>query len=422
MILSASNRNYIRNALALLSGTAIAQIIGVLTAPILTRLYSPSEFGSFSIYLNIVMLAVVISCLRYEVTIVLPKQSRTALLLVLLSALIAGVLSLSMWVPIIAFEATIQKLVGLGVEDRLLLVLPVSFMLAAFYRIVSNWAVRNKDYTGLSLSKLWQSLPQTAGQISFGFLYLGTWGLVVGEIIGRLLGLLSLTFRNKEIFGGIRHVHPQRMRTLVSHYRHYPLYSSWSVLLNEAGSVAPVFFLATIYGPGTAGLFALVQRVFALPMDLIGQTALTMYMGEASQAIRTSPGRLHSLFLRTVVPLLVLAAIPASLLIWRGPQLFEAIFGHEWHAAGAYAQIVAVAYGVRMAVSPISQTLQIMGRQKFILLIEVTRLLSIISVFIGGQFLKLDVEAVLLWYAGILIIFQMWVLLVTWTSTKSVEA
>jgi O-antigen/teichoic acid export membrane protein len=408
--------------LALLSGTAIAQIIGVLTAPILTRLYSPSEFGSFSIYLNIVMLAVVISCLRYEVTIVLPKQSGTALLLVLLSVLIAGVLSLIMWVPIIAFEAAIQKLAGLGVEDRLLLVLPVSFLLAAIYRIASNWAVRNKDYTGLSFSKLWQSLPQTAGQISFGFLHLGTWGLVVGEIIGRLLGLLSLTFRNKEIFGGIRHAHPRRILTLVSHYRHYPLYSSWSVLLNEAGSVAPVFFLATIYGPGTAGLFALVQRVFALPMDLIGQTALTMYMGEASHAIRTSPGRLHSLFLRTVLPLLALAAIPASLLMWRGPQLFDAIFGHEWHAAGTYAQIVAVAYGVRMAVSPISQTLQILGKQKFILLIEVTRLLSIVSVFTGGQFLKLDVEGVLLWYAGVLIIFQMWVLLVTWTSTKSVES
>ena len=120
---------------------------------------------------------------------------------------------------------------------------------------------------------------------------------MVGEIVGRLLGLVSLTFRNKKAFSSIRIAQPRRMLTLASYYRNYPLYSSWSALLNETGSVAPVFFLAIIYGPGTAGLFALVQRVFALPLDLVGQTALTMYMGEASHTIRTNLRKLHGLFL-----------------------------------------------------------------------------------------------------------------------------
>lgn len=421
MIRSTSIKNYIRNAVALSSGTVTAQVAGVLAAPILTRLYSPSEFGSFAIYLNIVMLISVVSCLRYEMTIALVRQTRTALLLVILCTLIAGFLSLGLGVAIVSFEDTIQTSLGLGVENHLLWLLPVSFALAAMYRIASNWAVRNKDYTGLSLSKLWQSLSQTAGQISSGFLHFGVWGLVIGEIGGRLLGLLVLAFKSRGVFDGAKLVYPRRMLTLLSYYRHYPVYSTWSALMNEAGSVAPVFFLAAMYGPETAGLIALVQRIFAVPMDLIGQTALMMYMGEASQTVRKNLGQLHSLFLKVFFSLLAFAAFPTALLIWRGPELFDALFGNEWYVAGTYAQIVAVAYGLRMAVSPISQTLQILGKQKLILFIEISRLLGILCVFSVGHLLKLAPETVLLWYSGILTLFQMWILFATWILTKSVR-
>lgn len=416
-----SIKNYVHNAVTLSSGTVTAQIVGVLAAPLLTRLYSPSEFGAFAIYLNIVMIISVISCLRYESTIPLVRQTRTALLLVILCALIAGILSVGLWVPIIAFEGAIQTCFGFGVANRLLLLLPVSFALTALYRIASNWAVRNKDYMGLSLSKLWQSLPQTAGQISFGLLHFGMWGLVIGEIIGRLLGLLALIRRSHKVFGGTKLIYPRRMLTLLSYYKDYPLYSTWSALMNEAGSAAPVFFLAAIYGPETAGLIALVQRIFAAPMDLISQTALTMYMGEASQALRNDLGQLHSIFLKVFFSLLALAIFPTALLVWRGPELFDALFGHAWSVAGTYAQIVAVAYGIRMAVSPISQTLQILGRQKLILLIEISRLLGILCVFAGGHLLKLETETVLSWYSGVLTLSQLWILFVTWAITKSVR-
>lgn len=345
------------------------------------------------------------------------------MLLVLLCTLIAGLLMLGLWVPIIGFEQTIHTMMGLEAESHLLLALPVSFMLAALYKIASNWIVRNKDYPGLALSKLWQSLPQTAGQISLGLLHFGAWGLVIGEIVGRLLGFLALTVRGREMCVAPRLTHlRRRVGTLLSYYRHYPLYSTWSALINQAGSVAPVFFLAALYEPGTAGLFALVQRVFALPMDLVGQTALTMYMAEASHAIRTDIGKLYRIFLRTFLSLLVLAVIPASLLIWSGPRLFDVVFGHEWYVAGIYAQIVALAYGVRLAVSPISQTMQMLGRQKLVLLIEVTRLVSIVGVFACGYLLRSEVEAVLSWYSAILIGFQMWMLFATWQLVKRVKA
>ncbi len=418
----AFSKGNIQKVVALSSGTIAAQIIGVLAAPILTRLYSPSEFGAFAIYLNGVMLISVISCLRYEMTIVLVKQRRTAMLLVLLAALIAGIFSLSLWAPIILFEDEILRVVGLSIENHLLWVFPISLLLTALYKIASNWAVRRKDFSGLSFAKLWQSLPQTAGQISFGLLHFGVWGLVIGEIVGRFMGFLTLAYRSRDVFVVPTSTYLHRGCTILSYYRRYPLYSTWSALINEAGSVAPVFFLATLYGSGTAGLFALVQRVFALPMDLVGQTALNLYVAEASDAIRTDQKKLRGHFIKTFFVLLGLATIPVCLLTWLGPRLFDAVFGHEWHAAGVYAQILAVAYGVRLAVAPLSQTMQMLGRQRYILCLEVIRLLSICGAFMFGYVLKLEAETVLLFYSAILTSFQMWMLGATWKLVKGVES
>lgn len=415
------SRNSIRKVAALSSGTAIAQILGMFAAPFLTRLYLPSEFGTFAIYLNSVLLLSVVACLRYEMTIMLVKQRRTAVLLVFLSALIAGVVSFSLWVPVIVFEDTIHAMVGLGVESHLLLVLPISLLLAVLYKIASSWRVRSKDFSGLSLSKLWQSLPQMFGQILFGLLHYGVWGLVIGEIVGRLLGFLSLAYRSRELLYIRLPLRFQRARRLLAYYRHYPLYSTWSGLINEAGTLAPVFFLATLYGVKTAGLFALMQRVYALPFDLVSQTASTIYVGEASQAIRTNVGQLPGLFVKVFSSLLVIAVIPATLLICFGPGLFEMVFGHEWYEAGIYAQIMAVAYGVRLAVSPISQTMQMLGRQRFILFLETIRLLSIVSVFAFGYLLTLEVEAVLFWYSVVLISCYVWMFVATWQLVKSVR-
>lgn len=409
----------IRNVMTLSSGTIVAQIIGMVSAPILTRLYLPDEFGAFAIYLNGVLLISTISCLRYEMTIILVKQHRTAVLLVFLSALIASTLSLGLWGCIAAFEDAIHAMVGLGSENHLLFALPVSLILVSLYKIAGYWAVRNKDFAGLSLSKIWQSLPQTTGQISLGLFHCGVWGLVIGEMVGRLLGLLTLVLRSRKalfIQGPIR---LQRGLTLLSYYRQYPLYSTWSGLINEAGSVAPVFFLATLYGGETAGLFALVQRVFALPMDLVGQTASTFYTAEASKAIRTCPKTVSGLFVRTVALLLALAVIPVALLLWSGPRIFDVVFGPEWHTAGIYAQIMAIAYGVRLAIFPISQTMQMLGKQRLVLFIEATRLLSIIGVFACAYVLKLSVEVVLTEYSAILVGFYVCMFVVSWRAVKA---
>ena len=57
--------SFIRNVSILVSGTIIAQVFAVLASPILSRLYSPEQFGEYAIFITIVGLLSTISSLFF---------------------------------------------------------------------------------------------------------------------------------------------------------------------------------------------------------------------------------------------------------------------------------------------------------------------------------------------------------------------
>ena len=83
-----------RNVLTLMTGTTIAQAIPIAISPILTRIYTPEDFGVFALFLAIISILGVVISARYEFAIILPRKDEDALHLVVLSLLIAFLLSM----------------------------------------------------------------------------------------------------------------------------------------------------------------------------------------------------------------------------------------------------------------------------------------------------------------------------------------
>lgn len=55
------------------SGTAMAQVISMLLAPIITRLYGPEAYGMMGTFMAIIGIFTPIAALTYPIAIVLPK-------------------------------------------------------------------------------------------------------------------------------------------------------------------------------------------------------------------------------------------------------------------------------------------------------------------------------------------------------------
>ena len=59
-------RVYVRQVGVLLFGNAAAQLVNLASYPILTRLYSPSDFGGFALFLTAVGILGPIACARFD--------------------------------------------------------------------------------------------------------------------------------------------------------------------------------------------------------------------------------------------------------------------------------------------------------------------------------------------------------------------
>ena len=107
-----SGSEFSRNVLILMTGTTVAQSIPILISPILTRLYSPEDFGLFALFLGIVSILGSIANGRYEIAIMLPKKDEDAINISVLSFLISFVFSIVLLLIVIFFSDFIVSILG----------------------------------------------------------------------------------------------------------------------------------------------------------------------------------------------------------------------------------------------------------------------------------------------------------------------
>jgi len=109
-----------------MAGTSIAQAIPLAISPILTRIYTPKDFGVFALYISIASIISVVATGRYELAIMLPKKDDDAINLVVLSILIACCISIVTFLGISIFNAEITLLLGNPAVSNWLYFIPLS--------------------------------------------------------------------------------------------------------------------------------------------------------------------------------------------------------------------------------------------------------------------------------------------------------
>ncbi|MCA9422353.1 MAG: oligosaccharide flippase family protein [Nitrospira sp.] len=374
--------NLFASAALLVTGTSAAQLIAFIALPILSRIYSPADFGLFSVYAALLSIATVMACFRYEFAIFLPKTNRAAFHVFVLAGGTSFVSSSLFAIVIYIFRDWLTVKYDLSNAQYILWLLPPSLFFTGLIAAVTSWNTRNSSYPLLTVSKLAQSIPKTALQLLLGYAAWGSLGLVVGELLGKISGLF-VQWRGESALtdASIRRVSMRRIMKMAAIYKRFPLISSWSSIINQLGVVAPAVFLAAHYGPDAAGFYAMTDRILAVPMDLIGRSVQSVYLGEASKNLRKSPERLRPLFFKFALRMFLLGLIPVLVIMFFGDWAFVALLGDDWRQAGEFAQVLCISFLFRFAFSPLSQTLSLIERQDLQLIWDVARLVAVCCAF-----------------------------------------
>lgn len=171
---------YARNVLTLMTGTTLAQAIPIAISPLLTRLYSPEEFGRFALYMAVASIASVLVTGRYELAILLPRQDKDALHITALATALSIAISALLFLVVLFFALPIAALLGDAALAPWLYWVPASTLLLGLYQSLNYWSNRKAQYKRLAISRTVQSGSAALAQLGIGYAGSGAVGLVGG--------------------------------------------------------------------------------------------------------------------------------------------------------------------------------------------------------------------------------------------------
>lgn len=392
--------HFISNVTILSGATVIAHFIAVITAPILSRLYTPDDFGILAVFVTILSLVSVIASLRYETAIPLPENNTKAVNLLGVCVLLIFAMTVILFLIVMFYRTTISELLKIKELKYYLWLLPLSFFGAGMYQILTYWAIRQNDYKTIASSKIYKISGQVGIPVFLGIFKKGPLGLILGDFASRFAGtglLIKRLFPKKVNL--IKNISFKNMYLSAKEYKRFPQYASLAILVHTINMQIPVIFFSILYGSEVVGWFSFGQRVFVTPLTIIGSSVSQVFYGKASILARENVTELRRAFKKIVIFLSLSFLLPVLIVIFWGPEIMSLIFGEKWNQAGKYLQISSFAIYVMMVVGPVYQILNILQKQTWILLSDIIGFLIIIPGFFIIYHFNLSPELAIICYS-----------------------
>lgn len=378
---------YARNIITLMTGTSLAQAIPIAVSPVLTRLYSPEQFGLFALFMAIASIAAVVVTGRYEQAILLPKEDSDAMQVVALSTLLSVLLSAVLFLVVCLLNAPITELLGNPAIAPWLYWIPLSTLLMGVYQSLNYWCNRKGQYKRLAISRTLQSGCSSGGQLAGGALGAGVTGLVWGQLVGQALALLALArmvLREDRSF--VRDISFSQMSMWAKKYINFPKFLIAAHGFNTASSQMPIMLLSAMFSASSVGFYNLTQRVLGAPITLVAGALGDVFRQEASRAY-IDTGSCKTVYVKTLKRLLILSALPFFAFFFVAPDFFALVFGEEWRVAGDYARILTPMFFLRFIASPLSTVFIVAEAQKLDLAWQVMLFALVFVAFLSGYWL-----------------------------------
>jgi O-antigen/teichoic acid export membrane protein len=390
-----------KNILVLVSGSILAKLIGIVSIPIITRLYSPTDMGVLSAFISLTGVLLAFTSLRYSVVIPLPRTLGYALNSSVLCLIILSLVSILLFIISFFLSPVIFQFFNLTTLLDYWYLLPISVLLFGLAEILNIWAVRYKKFKLISTANVFQSAIGALSKIIFGLLSANPIGLIIGQILVQA-GCVITLFKFYSSKYNKNKISIKRMLFIARHYIDIPKFRLPSQLLLSLSVNMPILFFSSYFGTEVTGQIGLALMVLSLPISLIGQTIGQAFYGEVANIGRKNPLRIQKISKDIFKKILLISLLPFIVLVIFGEDLFKLVFGPEWSDAGKYARIMSVYIIANLASSPLVNILNIYAKNSFYLWINLSRFLLLIGVFAFSILFDFSIVKILILYSIIL--------------------
>jgi lipopolysaccharide exporter len=392
---------FVRNVVTLVSAGSLSQAITLLAAPLLGHLYSPSEFGTFALYISISTIIGSVASWRYSQAIMLPAENAEAKILAYLSLSIVLVMSCIAALALLTCGSQFISLFDISGDAKWIYFIPFGVFLLGINDILNVINARMTAFKRIAVSNVGNAITHNTIKVTCGFIG-SSFGLILGQIVGQIVAnlilmkgyLVSFATGTKE--EGLL----EQMLVVSRRYSKFPKYQVIATFLNRAAVQMPPLVLAVFFTHADVGKYYFSVRLLGIPIIVVGRAVGNVFFQKASE-LKNEEGDYRSVVKRTFVAMLLIALIPMVVLGVSAPHLFSFVFGERWYDAGIYAQILAPYYMLMFAVSPLTDSLIVSEKQEFNMLMQILNVVLVGSgLIVGGMTGDIKITLALFCVAG----------------------
>lgn len=371
-IINKVKNDFMKNVSIVMFGTIFAQIITVLIAPLLTRLYTPEDFGVLTFYISAISILGVVASFRYEITIVMPKKEKNSAALLILSSIIVVLISILTFLFLFLFKSEISTIFGMDEFSDFYYLIPFGVLFLGLHNAMKNWNIRKEKYMRTSISNIINSGSYNITQLLLGIINPRYLGLIIGRLFGQFLAFLVMAIQIiKEDLSVLKKSCNSRVIKLnMIRYSQFPLYGMPQALFNSMSQNIVPILLLLFFNSSLVGFYSLALRMLQMPVNLIGNAFKSVFL-QKSSSILNENGDLKAFYYKSI-KYLVYIILPFFILIFIfGPLIFTVLFGEEWAVSGEVARWLMLWIFTVLISRPTIVLLQVLKKQKAYLFIEI---------------------------------------------------
>ena len=385
--------DFLKYILVLMSGTMIAQLINLaLNIVLFKHFYDTVDSAEFGLFSRIVGVTAAVATARYEFAMPIAKADVHSFRLYRLSLRLAFISS-----GVTGLVVVIPMLLQGNVSDALFYgMIPLGMFLTAYYSIGTNWAIRNRQFRSISLSKVTSSGIGGLMKLGFGWLNVGYIGLIIGTIGGLIISNVWF-FRNYRTANkqfDVKSKSP-RSRLLAGEYKQFPIVNLPHTLMDAGRDLLVAILIVQLFTKADFGLFNMSYSMLRMPLMLAGLAISQVFFQRCSEKFNNGEDILP-LVLKSVKMLVLISIVPFAFIFFFGDELFVWIFSEEWRGSGEYSQIMAPWFMLNFIASPISFLPLILKRQQeFFKMAMVGTSAMILGFWVPDYFFHASIETTL---------------------------
>lgn len=383
----------LKDGLTLISGNVWAQGIVFAAYLLLTRLFSPTDFGFYNIFCSYIDVLVIVSTCRYELAIVLSKDNREAVSVSHLALRINGYTSLFVLVAIVLLSLfnpfeDVERFSIFTTSSPIFIIallIPITVYLSGTSRVYTMMLNRQRNFRQIALSDVIGSSAGVLARLLMGlprFLstLIHTIGLPLGVTLGRLAGNVNLRLQYRRLAGAERSSHEERGR-VARKYRNFPLYTMPKEFINSLSHNLPFLWLAFYFDKAEVGLFALALTFTFRPVNILNSAIEKLLYIRVTERVRDrQPIKRDLLRLLLILNVVAVPFFVAAFFV--AEPLFGFLFGGRWSGCGHYVRWLLPWVFVMLSSSSLMFLTNVFSRQRtelfFSLLLFVLRIAAMI--------------------------------------------